>query len=97
MVGFNELLERMQGDWEWTTLDLRPYVDWARALAPQIQAVLHFTIRDGMSDTQIVQQLLSQLGLKFKFRWSRSVPGQEWTKLKVFHLVAEVWQRLWKC
>jgi len=96
MLGFDELLEQMPQGSEWTTLDLRPYVDRARSLAPQIQTVLHFTIRDEMNDTQIVHQLLSQLGLKFEFRWSRSVPGQEGTKLKVFHLVAEVWQRLWE-
>jgi hypothetical protein len=43
-----------------------PYADRARSLAKQIQAILHFTIRDEMSDVQIIHQLLSQLGLKFR-------------------------------
>ena len=95
LLGFSELLERMQEGWEWTVFDLQPYADRARAMTPQIQAVLHFTIRAEMSDTQIVHQLLSQLGIKLEFRWSRSVPGHEGQKLKVFHLNGEVWQRLW--
>ena len=95
LLGFNELLERMQQDWEWTASALHPYAERARSLTDKIQAILHFTIRGSMSDTQIVHQLLSQLGLKFEFRWSRSIAGHEGTKLKVFHLVAEVWKRLW--
>ncbi|HEY9906124.1 MAG TPA: plasmid replication protein, CyRepA1 family, partial [Thermosynechococcaceae cyanobacterium] len=96
MLGFPELLERMQAGWEWTVFDLLPYAERARSLADKIQVILHFTIRDEMSDTQILHQLLSQLGLKFEFRWSRTVVGYEGTKLKVFHLLVEVWQRLWR-
>ncbi|HEY9909890.1 MAG TPA: hypothetical protein V6D18_20040, partial [Thermosynechococcaceae cyanobacterium] len=94
-LGLPELLEHMKTGWEWTVFDLLPYADRARSLANQIQAILHFTIRDEMSDVQIIHQLLSQLGLKFEFRWSRAVEGYEGTKLKVFHLVTQVWQRLW--
>ena len=93
LLGFNELLERMQGGWEWTSFDLQPYAEKARSLAPQIKAVLHLTI-DRMTDVQVVHQLLSQLGLKLEFRWSRAVEGHEGEKLKVFFLAGEAWRRL---
>ena len=95
MLGFNELLAQMQAGGEWTAIDLQPYADRARSLADKIQVILHFTIRAEISDTQIVHQLFSQLGLKFEFRWSRSIEGHEGKKLKVFHRVTEVWQKLW--
>jgi Domain of unknown function (DUF3854) len=89
------LLQKMTSGWEWTSADLAPYAAKARTLKLQIQIALNFTISDKMSDTQIVHQLLKQLGLKFaKFRWSRSVPGQEGTKVRVFRLDLAHWQTL---
>lgn len=87
---------------EWTEYDLASYAVKARELATQIQVALNFTIPTGskangkpkMSDVQIVHQLLSQLGIKVTFRWSRSVAGHEGEKLRVYRLDAEHWQEL---
>jgi hypothetical protein len=52
---------------------------------------LRITI-DKMSDTQIVHQLLSQLGIKMEQHWSRSVPTHEGEKLRVYQLNQAHWQ-----
>lgn len=87
---------------EWTEYDLASYAAKARALSTQIQVALNFTIPSGikdngkskMSDVQIVHQLLSQLGIKVTFRWSRSVAGHEGEKLRVYRLDVEHWQQV---
>jgi hypothetical protein len=79
---------------EWTAAELKPYADKARQYARQIKTALSFTIHDRVTDTQIVHQLLSQLGIKITFRWSRSYPGQEGKKLRVYRLDAEHWQQM---
>jgi hypothetical protein len=95
-IGLDELLEKMRAGWAWTKYDLAPYAQNARALIPQIKVALHFTISDGMSDTQIIHQLLSQLGIKLApFRWSRSVAGHAGEKLKVYTLDQAHWATLW--
>jgi hypothetical protein len=55
---------------------------------------LRITI-DKMSDTQIVYQLLSQLGIKVEQHWSRSVATHEGEKLRVYQLDQEHWQSAW--
>jgi hypothetical protein len=55
---------------------------------------LRITI-DQMSDTQIVHQPLSQLGIKVEQHWSRSVPTHEGEKLRVYQLDQEHWQSAW--
>jgi hypothetical protein len=55
---------------------------------------LRITI-DKMSDTQIVHQLLSQLGIKVEQHWSRSIPTHEGGKLRVYQLDQEHWQSAW--
>jgi hypothetical protein len=59
-----------------------------------IQVALRITI-DKMSDTQIVHQLLSQLGIKVEHHWSRSVPTHEGEKLRVYQLDQAHWQSTW--
>lgn len=78
---------------EWTKYDLAADAETARRYAAEIKMVLHFTITPGMSDVQIIHQLLSQLGVKVVFRWSRKIAGHEGEKLKVFRLDAERWQQ----
>ncbi|MFE4108384.1 plasmid replication protein, CyRepA1 family [Almyronema epifaneia] len=73
---------------EWTHYDLKAFADQARALATQIKLVLNFTIQPQMSPIQIAHQLLSQLGIKTEFCWSRSVAGYEGEKLRVYRLNA---------
>jgi len=55
---------------------------------------LRITI-DKMSDTQIVHQLLSQLGIKVEQHWSRSVLAHEGEKLRVYQLDQAHWQSAW--
>jgi hypothetical protein len=94
-IGLDELIEKMRSGWQWNRYDLKPYADRARQLARQIKVSLHFTITNGMSDAQIIHQLLSQLGIKLQVHWSRSCPGYEGKKLRVYSLDQEYWERLW--
>lgn len=75
---------------EWTKHDIKPYADKARQYAQAIKTALNFTITPGMSDVQIVHQLLSQLGIKIKFRWQR-IDGE---KTRIYRLDAEHWQAM---
>jgi hypothetical protein len=103
-VGTAALKRRLRGelklddfldpDKEWTKHDLQPYADRARELKLQIKVGLNFAIADGMSDTQIIHQLLSHMGIKFDGRWSRSVAGHEGEKLRVYRLDSAHWQQL---
>ena len=47
-----------------------------------------------MSDTQIIHQFLSHMGIKFEWCWSRSVAGHEGDKLRVYRLGTAHWQQL---
>ncbi|MHC5731038.1 MAG: hypothetical protein ACYTXY_44475, partial [Nostoc sp.] len=47
-----------------------------------------------MSDVQVVHQMLSQLGIKATFRWSRFEAGFEKQKIKVYRLEPETWSNL---
>ena len=56
---------------------------------------LRFSIHDGVSDVQIIHELLLQLGIKVvQARWSQFVPGHEGEKLRVYQLDQEHWQRV---
>ncbi|HEY9627256.1 MAG TPA: plasmid replication protein, CyRepA1 family [Coleofasciculaceae cyanobacterium] len=93
ILGFDALIEQMTQGWEWTKYDLESYAAKARTLAPQIKAALNFTISAQVHDTQIVHQLLRQLGLKVKFvQWSRAVAGHEGEKLRTYRLDTDHWQ-----
>ncbi|MBD2616382.1 hypothetical protein H6G94_35035, partial [Nostoc punctiforme FACHB-252] len=91
VLGLNDFLNPNK---EWTKADLKPYADKIRQYAPEINLHLNRTISDKMSDTQVVHQLLSQLGIKMAFRWSRFEPGFEKQKIKVYRLDTEVWHSL---
>ena len=93
-IGIDTLLARLRDGWQWCRYDLQPYADRARALATQIKVALHFTIRESMSDTQVIHQLLSQLGIKLTMRWSRAVAGYEGQKLRTYTLDNEHWGKL---
>ena len=94
-LGFDELIERMRQGWEWTKYDLAPDAAKARALATQIKVALNFTISSDIYDTQIVHQLLLQLGMRVKFsHWSRSVAGREGEKLRVYRIDEAHWQQV---
>jgi hypothetical protein len=47
-----------------------------------------------MSDTQVIHQLLSQLGIKLTLHWSRSVPGYVGEKLRTYVLDQEHWSQM---
>jgi len=93
-IGIDTLLPKLREGWQWCRYDLQPYADRARALAAQIKVALHFTIRESMSDTQVIHQLLSQLGLKLTMRWSRAVVGYEGEKLRTHTLDQAHWGQL---
>ncbi|MDX2096943.1 MAG: hypothetical protein SFW36_04135, partial [Leptolyngbyaceae cyanobacterium bins.59] len=63
-IGLDELIAKIRSGWQWCKYDLKPYADRARELAPQVKVALHYTITAQISDTQIIHQLLSQLGIK---------------------------------
>lgn len=86
------LMDFLVQDKEWTKYDLYGYACKARQWAAQIKQALSLTITEDMSDVQIVHQLLSQIGIKIEFRWSRSVPGYEGEKLRVYRLHQLAWQ-----
>jgi hypothetical protein len=88
-LGLNNFLDP---DREWTRDDLTFVASQARQFSLHIKAVLHFTVKPEMSDVQIVHQLLSQVGIKVVFRWSRSIAGHEGKKLRVYRLDADWWQ-----
>jgi hypothetical protein len=94
-IGIDELLAKIRSGWQWCKYDLKPYADRARELTQQIKVALHYTITEGMSDTQIIHQLLSQLGIKLMMNWSRSYPGCEGEKLRVYSLDITHWEQLW--
>lgn len=94
LLGLDELIAKLRNGWEWTKHELASYAVTARALAAQVKVALNFSIHEGVGDTQIVHQLLAGLGIKLTYRWSRSVPGYEGEKLRVYSLDAAHWARL---
>jgi len=94
-LDFDELIAKIQQGWEWTSYDLKPYATKARALAEQIKVALRFSIHDGVSDVQIIHELLLQLSIKVvQARWSQFVPGHEGEKLRVYQMDREHCQRV---
>ncbi|MEA5507577.1 plasmid replication protein, CyRepA1 family [Halotia wernerae UHCC 0503] len=90
-LGLNDFLDPFK---EWTKADIEPYADKMRQYASEIYHHLNRTVSDKMSDVNVVHQLLSQLGIKAAFRWSRFEPGFEKQKIKVYRLDAETWSSL---
>jgi hypothetical protein len=93
-IGIDALVAKLRAGWCWCKYDLKPYADRARALAPQIKVALHFTIKDSMSDTQVIHQLLAQLGIKLSMHWSRSVVGYVGEKLRTYVLDQAHWSQM---
>ena len=93
-IGLDELIAKIRFGWQWCKYDLKPYADRARELTQQIKVALHYTITNTMSDTQIIHQMLSQLGIKLAMNWSRSHPGYEGEKLRVYSLDLTHWKRV---
>ena len=91
-LGLTELTQKIITGWQWTTHDLKPYADTARDLAEQVKVALNFSVHEKVTDTQIIHQLLGQMGVKAAFiEFSRSVPGHEGQKLRVYGLDGENW------
>lgn len=94
-LDFDTLIAQIQQGWEWTSYDLKTYAAKARSLAEQIKVALRFSIHDGVSDVQIIHELLLQMGIKVvQARWSKFVPGHEGEKLRVYQLDQEHWQQI---
>lgn len=90
-IGINEIIDRLKAGEELTPDDYALYADRARAQTLQIKVILHLQIAN-LGDTQIINSLLAQLGIKTKRGWSTSLPGREGIKTKVYRLVVKHWQ-----
>jgi hypothetical protein len=73
----------------WAAEDIHPYAAHIRRLAPQVKALFNFTPSDKLSDTQVVNQLLSQMGLRFEIHFSNHLPGHEGQKTRYYQLDLE--------
>jgi hypothetical protein len=94
-LGLTTLMERILSGWTWTKYDLKPFADLARQYKQQIKTVLHFTVNDRVSDTQIIHQLLNQFGLRFEQKvWSIFIPNHEGEKLRVYGLNTSHWEAM---
>lgn len=71
-INLLEIIERFVEGQSFTQEDYAPYAEVIRSIAKHIKAVLNLTIKDSMSDAQVVNQLLSQLGIRLKRFQSRS-------------------------
>ena len=91
-IGLDAFLNPEQ---EWTKYDYEVFGAQARETKLQVKVALNFTITDTMSNVQIAHQLLSQMGVKMIYRTSRSIPGHEGEKLKVYRIDPECWQNLY--
>ena len=90
-IGLDKFLAEAQTERQFGKDDYKDYADRARSLALQIKVALHFTIKDSMSDVQIINQLLSQMGIKLRRTSSRQLPGYEGQMQHCYHLDLEVW------
>ncbi|MFM7426844.1 MAG: plasmid replication protein, CyRepA1 family [Elainella sp.] len=89
LLGLNDFLEPGK---TWTKYDLKPYADKIRQYAKDVKIILGMTISDKISDTQVVHQLLSQMGLKIKASRTRRGDGTSDNRLKIYQLDSEAWQ-----
>ena len=60
----------------------------ALALAPQIKAVLNFTVSDSVSPVQILNQLLEQIGVECIYKW-KTIDGK---KVRIYSIDTSTWQ-----
>lgn len=95
-IGLETILKKAIQGWQWTASDLAPYAARARELAPQIKNILNFTISSKVSDVQIIHQMLSRIGIKVESKWSPASPDHPRKRIRVYHLDADSWQRLYK-
>ena len=72
-LGLREYIEDLER--EWSQGDLEEFAETATRYSRQIKSSLRFTIRDSMSPTQILNQLLEQLGIKTRCRRHRTDDG----------------------
>ncbi|MBD2034016.1 DUF3854 domain-containing protein [Leptolyngbya sp. FACHB-321] len=90
-IGLDVLFSKIQTGWLYGKDDLKPYADRARSLAPEIKVALHFSIKENMSDVQIIHQLFSQMGIRMKRSTTTKLPGCKDQKVHCYSLDLEVW------
>ncbi len=78
----------------WSRLDLENCAQRIRERATDVQLGLNFTVTPTMSNVQIVHQLLSQVGIKVTFKWSRTIPGLEGKKEKLYRIDEDHWKAI---
>ncbi|MBD1847012.1 DUF3854 domain-containing protein [Cyanobacteria bacterium FACHB-63] len=90
MLGLDELLNQAANGWTWTAEDLKQYADKIRHHAKDVKLALNVSVNDRMSDTQLVHQLLSQLGIKLDAVFYRA----EGKRGRRYSLNLDLWQKL---
>jgi hypothetical protein len=74
-------------DKEWTTQDLTEFKAKCLRYRVEIKKAFGYTIKSNdILPQQVLGELLKRMGYATTFRWSRSVPGQEGTKVRVHSL-----------
>lgn len=76
-------------DRKWSSESLQEFKEHALRLSPQIKAALNFTVTDGMSAVQILNQLLGQMGVECAGKQTRK--GDD--RLRTYALEPECWQQ----
>ena len=91
-LGLAAFLEWAAAGNEWVGDDdaIASRADLARQCAQDLKLALRFSIRPGISNIQIVHQLLSQVGIKFAKRYVRKGGKHQWC----YRLNQEHWQKL---
>jgi hypothetical protein len=80
-------------DREWSKLEVAEDALKIRELAQQVKVGLNFTVSDKVGDVQVINQLLRQLGLRTESHWSRSAPGLEGEKVRVYRVDRVHWDK----
>jgi Domain of unknown function (DUF3854)/Origin of replication binding protein len=90
-LGITDFLRRAIDGMQWVKSDLETLAKQIRGYANVVKTHLGFTITDKMSDVQVVHQLLSQLGIKVDFHWSKFHPQHFGRKIRIYSLNRQHW------
>jgi hypothetical protein len=90
-LGLTEFIQRAAQGQEWIKDDLAALAAKARDYAKVIKTHLNLSITEGMSDVQVIHQLLAQMGVKIEFHWTRFHPDHLGRKIRIYSLSRPHW------
>jgi hypothetical protein len=90
-LGLTEFIRRAAQGQEWIKDDLAALAAKARDYAKVIKTHLNLSITEGMSDVQVIHQLLAQMGVKIEFHWTRFHPDHLGRKIRIYSLSRPHW------